>query len=151
MNHKSVNSLRKIKERCFTIFNFMILKYGNKNNFKRFIDVVNETYAKKNLSGMRYIERDLNEWIKGFSNADISELDELLKNKFGTGLDIIEKKNQKIIQKVIKRGKILNEKEYRLIKNREDEIYVDNSKAEEKQQLDRLMEAYEESTSANNV
>ncbi len=144
-----------LRDKCLLFNEFMekkmIISSEIINAFKNSNDLIIKACENRHTKILREGNREVDLQIRELPLYLALELDKLFQEKLGISIDSINKKMEKEIQKVIKRGKILNEEEYRLIKNREDEIYVDNSKAEEKQQLDRLMEAYEESTGANNV
>ena len=147
--------LELLRDKILLFHDFMVEKSNMPNELIKVIkstnELINKLYERKALDLLKGEDHEVDLQIRELPLYLSLELDKLFQEKLGISIDSINKKMEKEIQKVIKRGKILNEKEYRLIKNREDEIYVDNSKAEEKQQLDRLMEAYEESTGANNV
>ncbi len=144
--------LKILRDKCLIFCTFLVQKTGvPKQSFGQTNKLIYKAYKDNDVRALKVTSNDIDNQIRELPLYLSLELDKLFQEKLGISIDSINKKMEKEIQKVIKRGKILNEEEYRLIKNREDEIYVDNSKAEEKQQLDRLMEAYEESTGANNV
>ena len=118
--------------------NFMTSKYGEQG-FSEFILVIQETFRKQNLRGFRYIFKDTNEWANGLPKSDLDELNELLQRKFGENLLKQSQRNLSKINRIVKKGKINNEDEYRLLLSRVDEIFADESKKEEVEMLNKLL------------
>ncbi|UKK54147.1 hypothetical protein [Prevotella sp. E2-28] len=76
------------------------------------------------------------------SQKQMDDLNQLLKEKFSH--NIADKKDIEtdIIQKIIKRGKIRNDREYELVKRREEEVYQDDRQADYADTLRSLMIDY---------
>jgi hypothetical protein len=76
------------------------------------------------------------------SPEQMAGLNQLLKEKFGNNL--AEEKNEELvkIKKIVKQGKIRNDKEFELIKRREEEIWQNNSQIDCSETLRRLMGDY---------
>ena len=73
----------------------------------------------------------------------IEPLNQILKEKFGHNIaDEIDQETT-AIQKIIKCGKIRNDKEFEIVKRREEEIYSDESQNEYAETLRQLMADYE--------
>ncbi len=142
---KQLKELEHIKEWCLTIIDFMTLHYGKSQVFKQYLDIIIDGYQNQNLSGLKYIYRDTNEWAKGISRTDLDELNKLLHDKFGESL--VKKNNENLseIKKVVKKGKISNEDEYRLLLSRVDEIYENKNKEKELEILNKLLADYHKS------
>ncbi len=140
---KQQQELEHIKDWCITIIDFIIKKGGVPIVMTEIKRVVNNSYAKKNLRGLRTCSKDLNEWAKGFSDSDVSELNILLTEKCGENLTNETKKTSGKIKQIIKRGKINNENEYRTLLSKVDEIYDDNRKKNEVEALNKLLIEYD--------
>ena len=74
---------------------------------------------------------------------EMDQLNDLLSNKFGHNIRDEQNGKLKKIVRIIKRGHILNDREYELVKQREDEIYADESQKELMLKLQQLMLDYE--------
>ncbi len=73
----------------------------------------------------------------------MNRLNSILQEKVHKSLfDVIKNDNEKI-HRIIKRGHIRNDREYELVKRREDEIYADESQKELMLKLQQLMLDYE--------
>ena len=73
----------------------------------------------------------------------MNELNQLLKARFGHCIVDEIAKDEKIIQGIIARGIIRNDREFELVKRREEEIYDDDSQQEYAEKLCKLMSDYE--------
>ena len=97
------------------------------------------------IRGMRMAFNDTLDMAKDLSYAQKEDLNAILREKFGTDLNEQNNKNYKKIKRVIQRGKIKTDEEYYLLKERIDEIYDDESKREEVEELGTLLLNYENS------
>lgn len=142
LNDRQIKELSQIKEWCLAILNFMISKNGETPGLKMFVEVITDSYQKQNLKGLKYVNKDINEWARGLPLSDVDELNKLLWNRFGEDLSKQTNRNLVKIAQIIKKGKIANEDEYRLLLIRVDEIYKDESKQDELQTLNNLLADY---------
>lgn len=142
LNDRQIKELSQTKEWCLAILNFMISKNGETPGLKMFVEVIIDSYQKQNLKGLKYVNKDINEWARGLPLSDVDELNKLLWNRFGEDLSKQTNRNLVKIAQIIKKGKIANEDEYRLLLIRVDEIYKDESKQDELQTLNNLLADY---------
>jgi cold shock CspA family protein len=143
LNSSQIKELIHIKEWCFTIMDFMISHYEGKDVFVQFSEVIKEGFNKQDLRGMRHVYKDTNEWAKGLPFAHIEELNQILNDKFGEDLKKQTDGDTIKINRIIKKGKINSEDEYRLVLNRVDEIYADDSNKEEVLKLNELLATFQ--------
>lgn len=97
------------------------------------------------IRGMRMAFNDTLDDAKDLSYAQKEELNAILREKLGTDLNEQNNKNYKKIKRVIQRGKIKTDEEYYLLKERIEEIYDDEGKREEVEELETLLLNYENS------
>lgn len=86
-------------------------------------------------------------WMVGdgfLTDTQMDSLNRILLKKFKYNLNDVTKSNIDEIDKIIKCGKIRNDREFELVKNREDEIYADDSKWDYAESLRKLMSDYED-------
>ena len=131
-----------LKEQSLTILNFMIKKNGEMPMFDEFKKVIHETFEKKNIKGLNYLNKDIIEWSKGLSQIDSVSLNELLIKKFGKHLSQSDNKITVEINRIIKRGKINNEKEYNLLLEKVEGIYIDSARNDEVEVINNLLGTY---------
>ncbi|MCQ2320438.1 MAG: hypothetical protein MJZ91_03785 [Bacteroidales bacterium] len=108
------------------------------------IRVLDKAYLEQNLVGLRSSINDYNEDACDLTPSEFEELNAILREKFGEDLVHNRQKDLAKIKRIIKRGKINNEDEFRLLKGRIDEL-LEEEKVEEAQLLDKLMFEFEES------
>jgi hypothetical protein len=145
LSQKSFEELSFLKEWILTITDFLLLKYPKAETPTLMRQIVTETFEKSNLRGMRMVYKDMNELSKGLSSIDLEELNRVLKERFGSDLTVYSNKGLAKIQRIIKRGRVNTDDEFRLLSNRVDEIYADDSKKDEVEVLNKLMGDYENS------
>ena len=138
LTEKQIDELDHLNEWCLSILNYIVITHGENSMFLQYIEVVVEAYQKQKLEVLRRCLKDVNEWAKGLSKSDINELNKLLTIKFGYNLSKPSNKLTAIIQ----RGKINSEDEYRLLLNRIDEIYENETNTKELETLNKLLADY---------
>ncbi|OJV35346.1 MAG: hypothetical protein BGO33_08735 [Bacteroidia bacterium 43-41] len=141
IDQKYLEELTFLKEWNETIINFLILK-SKDNSLDIFHQIITETFNKSDLRGMRMIYKDLNEGANDLPLMELNELNQLLSKKFGRNLTEYNNKNLAKIKRIVKKGNISNEEEYRLILNRVEEIYADDTQKDETKILNMLLTNY---------
>jgi len=139
---KKSKELEYLRDWCLTILDFLISKSGESPIFSQTKEVVTDTFKGKNLRGLRYCKKDINEWAKGLSPSNVSELNSLLDEKFSVNLEKEDDKSAKIIKQILQRGVINNEDEYRLLLTKVDAFCADDSKKDEVEALNKLLTDY---------
>ncbi|MGI6232238.1 MAG: hypothetical protein ACOYJF_05230 [Prevotella sp.] len=74
----------------------------------------------------------------------MNQLNQALTEKFKYNLADADASENVEIQKIIKRGRIRNDSEFKLVKNREEVIYADDSQWNYAETLRKLMSDYED-------
>ena len=134
-----------MKDWCLTIVDFMIGKDGAHFSFTSFKDIINDTYNIQNLrglQGMRCVYSDTNEWARDLLPLEKTELNKILYDKFGEDLSTCSGRDVQKIKRIVRKGKIATENEYRLVQSRVDEIYADTTKKEEIETLNMLLSKF---------
>ena len=70
-----------------------------------------------------------------------------LRQEFGFDLNDFSNRNNRRILNILKRGVIRNEEEYRLVSDKVEEIYADDSQEQLVNQLNELLSAFHDRTS----
>ena len=109
-----MSELDYLRDRSLLIIDFILNKNVGDSMMQQFKSVIQETYAKSNLKGLKTLSRDMNAWAKGLPKKDIKELELLLAEKFGENLSG-DKITHYVIKQVLKNGKIESEESYRVI------------------------------------
>lgn len=142
------NELEYIKDWCITVINFKLEINETPREVKKLYeplknDLISNFNSKdKNIQrGLREAYKSLQEevgyWPINMKNA----LNHILYSKFGE--TIIQDKDKEI-KKVLKRGKINNDDEFRIIDEKVNEICQIDSKSSELEKLNYLLLMYEQ-------
>lgn len=147
---KSVNfknrqvKLNQQKDWCDTVLKYIYSKSNDSYGLDLFSNAINTGYHLRKLSLFKVLISDLLEWVNGLPEDEIQELDQILIKKFGTGIKSHQKKRFKKIQSIVKKGKITNEDECRLVLDYIDQIYADSSKEDELLKLNALLNKFDD-------
>jgi hypothetical protein len=136
-----MNELEYLQDRSLLIIDFILNKNVGNPIVQQFKSVIQETYAKSNLIGLKILSRDINAWAKGLSKKDIKELELLLAEKFGENLSG-DKITHYVIKQVLKNGKIESEESYRVIYEYLQDISATDPFYEKKLELKALIKIY---------
>jgi hypothetical protein len=112
--------------------------------YKSHIEYINKCYENKIWVYFKVIPDDLVSDYNDFNPELQQYLDYHLTQKFGFGLCDLKNKNFKLIKKIRDKSIIKNEDEYRLVMTRIDEIFMDEHKKEELDDLNNLLVAFEQ-------
>ena len=147
-NLKKNSDYSVLRQWCITICDYLLsinsefsnLVYG-KYGVMEVIDNIDKTH---NLIKMKALYKEINILVGEdmLSQKQMDDLNQLLKEKFSHNIADEKDIETDIIQKIIKRGKIRNDREFELVKRREEEIYQDDNQADYAETLRDLMIDY---------
>ena len=140
--------LQYLRDRSLMIIEFILSKNAGNPMMEQFKSVIQETYTKRNLKGLKTLTRDINAWAKGLPQRDIKELELLLAEKFGENLSG-DKITHAVIKQVLKKGKIENEENYRVVYEYLQDITATDPFYEKVNELESLLEIYRKSTKSS--
>lgn len=151
MKNSKIVKLRKnsdlflMKEWCMTIYDFIstfIEESSMTVNF--FQECLLKAEKEKDIRLMKEIYQETIIMVREtFTPELIQKLNTLLKDKYEYAISDEIYKDSLAIKKIIKRGKIRNDREFEIVKRREEEIYDDDSQKEYAESLRKLMAEYE--------
>ena len=99
---------------------------------------------KYKLQARKELLHDTNEWVMESMNQQaLQSLNLKLRQEFGFDLNDFSNRNNRRIQNILKRGVIRNEEEYRLVFDKVEEIYADDSQEQLVDQLNELLAAFD--------
>lgn len=142
LDQKALNELSFMRDWNWVIVDFLV-KNENGEIFKQLYQIISEVFDKKNLRGMRIMYNDNNEMARGLSLNKLTELNHILREKFGFDLDKVHDKVLANINLIVQRGYLNNDDEFRLLFSRVDEIYEGDNNKKEVKILENLMNDYE--------
>lgn len=141
-----LHEIERLKDRYITILDFMSLKYPELKNFSAITrnNLLRQYphYNKNILQGFREGYHDISEMASMLPFDDFMELNKILVEKFGKGLDEINNKTMRLINRVIKRGKIINDEEYRILEDQINKLSQSKSQQSEIEIINKLLTDY---------
>jgi hypothetical protein len=138
----TTNELEYLRDRSLLIIDFLINKNVGDSMMQQFKSVIQETYNKGKLKGLKTLSRDMNAWAKGLPKKDIEELEILLEEKFGENLSG-DKITHTVIKQVLKKGKIESEENFRVVYEYLQDISPTDPFYENTVELENLLETYQ--------
>jgi hypothetical protein len=138
----AMSELEYLRDRSLLIIDFILNKNVGDSMMQQFKSVIQETYVKGNLKGLKTLSRDMNAWAKGLPQKDIKELELLLAEKFGENLSG-DKITHTVIKQVLKKGKIETQENYRVVYEYLQDISATDPFYENIVELETLLETYQ--------
>jgi hypothetical protein len=134
----------QLRDWCLAILCFISELAPSSPFFAQAQQGIEAAFEKRDVRGLKIAAKDLVEWTRDLPVDQQAKLDQLLVSRFGRGLRTEAEKDQRELQRILRRGTIENEDEFRLLSSRADEIYADKSKAGELEQINRLLVAFQQ-------
>ena len=137
-----------LREWCLEIIRFLQTEFQEEGMFyftNQITSLIENIDKKKSISKMRALYKEINILVgeEMLTSSQMDSLNNILTKKFNHSINDEFDKETKKIEVIINRGKIINNKEFELVKRREEQIYADESQIEYAETLRRLMADYE--------
>ena len=135
-----------LREWCIVVSNFFVSLSSEMNFYGEDTDnIIARIDQKKSLRLMRMLYKETNLMVREMYLPDplMDKLNQILTEKFKYSLVDVAAAEKDEIQKILKRGRIRNDREYELVKNKEDEVYDDDSQFDYAESLRSLLGDYE--------
>lgn len=135
-----------LREWCMTCCDFIVRMYPEMTEFVTGVkNIIMRIDSKQNIRQIRSVANEV-DWLiqDGYlSDSAMDTLNQTLTEKFKDNLIDASTSKKDEIQKILKRGKILNDREYELVKLQEEKIYDDESQFNYAESLRNLLGDYE--------
>ena len=96
------------------------------------------------LQARKELLHDINEWaMESMNQQALQMMNRKLRQEFGFDLNDFSNQNNRRIQNILRRGVIGNEEEYRLVSDKVEEIYADESQDQLVCKLNDLLGAFD--------
>ncbi|MCL4684864.1 hypothetical protein KJ059_08940 [Myxococcota bacterium] len=135
--------MKELRDWCIAILQFMAQVDPSSGVFAHAEQATEAAFQRGDLRGLKMVARDVREWATALSPADQQRLDEVLREQFGRGLTEEAEGLRAEVGRILRRGQIDTQDEYRLLLSRADEIYADPSKQDELKSINELLAGYE--------
>ena len=143
LSPKKIEELLFLKEWNCTVIDYFIKKEADPL-FKQFHQVIIESFNKNNIKGLKTAYTDNNDMARDLPPSDLNELNQILREKFGYDLTKANDQNLAKIKRIVQKGHLKTDDEFRLLLNRVDDIYADDNMKDEVEILNKLMHDYED-------
>ncbi len=148
---KQDSSYSVLREWCLTIYDFYMLTYPDTTT--RFIvnlykQSVKKIDKRRDLKQMKALYAETNKMFREdlLGSEAMKKLNQILKDKFNKDISEEIEKEVDVTREIVRRGHIIDDNEYRLIKQYEDDIHEDDCQADYAETLRQLMSEYEGGT-----
>jgi hypothetical protein len=146
--------LKILRDKCLLFNQFMIEKGGIPSvlaeAYKESNRLIEKAYADGNPKPLKAMNKDIdNQVLKHMPLQMAADFKKIFKEKLGIDFEAVDKVYDKAIEKILKKGKIVNAEEYELILTKVDEIYADPNKEVEVKRLNDLLTAYHQEEHQN--
>ena len=141
---KNTKDIDIVVDWCNTVYDYLLTLDSGYSNLIDYFKHAIETSTKNKMRVIRELYKETNLIVREtLTPEQIASLNMILNEKFCYSIADEIDNDTKQIQIIIKRGKILNDREFELVKNREESIYADESQVEYAEILRSLLVAYE--------
>ena len=124
-----LEELRRLRDRAVLTIDFVRRRSDLGEFGGQMLAVIETTFAKQDLRGLRVLSRDVTELAQGMAPQDVKELESLMARELGVDLPAeAETENQEILA-IASRGRIRNEREHRLVAEYLDRASADSEPA----------------------
>lgn len=135
--------VERLKAWCLAVQEFMFEKHPPPAEAQAVAQAgIAAAIAAGRMRDLRMFARELLDDAKHLPPAEREELDRLLRARLGAGLDAGTGETKGELDRVLRRGRIANEREYRLLLDRAEEIHLDTARNDELSRINELLAAY---------
>lgn len=139
--------LKTLRDKCLLFNQFMSEKGGLPPQlaeaYKESNKLIESAYLEGKKKPLKSMSADIDDQvIRHMPLSMAQELKNLFKEKLNIDYDVVDNARLKVIEKLLKKGKISKPDEYELLLNRVDEIYADTNREDEVKRINELLAAY---------
>jgi CRISPR/Cas system CSM-associated protein Csm2 small subunit len=139
------DEVNRIHRKFMVFYTYLTNKYSTISFYDQMKEVIDDAVAKKNLRGLRAVDKDLSGWLKEMETDDVAQIQILLQQELGEEAFVVEKASLQALNRIVKRGVIKSKAEYEILSQRAEEINGDDSKKDELNTLNLLLVAFHKS------
>jgi hypothetical protein len=107
-------------------------------------EIIDRAYEERALAGLRLARNDFIAMIQACTGQQRRDLDAMLRSQAGISLDELRAKQLERIEKIRRRGRIITEEQYYMVRERIEEVWYDAERSTEFRDLQSLLTDYEE-------
>lgn len=142
------DNFKILRDKCLLFNQFMIDKgYIPRELIEAYQEtnkLIEIAYQERKIKPLKAASKDIDDQVMRHMPLSVAfELKKLFKERLNVDFEAVDEARIKALKKILKKGKISSENEYELVLNRIDEIYADDSKSEEIEELNNLILIYD--------
>jgi Zn-dependent M16 (insulinase) family peptidase len=142
------SELERLRDKCLFYTQFLIQKLSDSPELIKGLEetyrLVEKAYQDEKIKPLKAMSAEIDDQVICHMPLSMAvEFKNLIKEKLKINYDDVDKAHMKVVERILKKEKISNGEEYKLIVNRIDEIFADINKAEELKKLNKLLLEYE--------
>ena len=141
---RNLDDFQALRDWCLTVYDYLVSLHPDfRLETEWYRGVIVKAEKKFELKTLKRVYKETVLLVRETLTPDLLDsLNNLLKDKYGHNIADEKDKETELIQKIIKRGKIRNDREFELVKRREEEVYQDDRQADYAETLRNLMIDY---------
>jgi len=136
---------RRILEWCLTVLDFRIERGDDPQSHitRRMKDSLKRAFDTGNFRGLKLAYGDTTAMIRDMTIHEQREIDNLLREKFGSGLDEVFAESDRKADKILRRGKIKSEEEFYFLREYFESIWEDDKHRERAALIDEMLAEFD--------
>jgi hypothetical protein len=142
LNANQIQEVRSLRDRCILVLRFLNRRGELGDQFGQFEEVIHRSYENEDLRGLRLLRREFDDWSKDLGAEEQLELETLLRVELGVDVDEEHATDLTQVRQIEARGRIRNEREYRLVQARLEELHASSADTTEAERLAALLASY---------
>jgi hypothetical protein len=132
-----------LKDWCLAIVQFIGSLDAPSKMSDSMNQIIREAHKRGDLRGLRTLSKEVVEWAGGLSRTNQRKLDAVLRLRFGRGLSSHAETKKEEVSGILRRNRIADEHEYRLLESRADDIYASKTNRSELDMINHLLSEYD--------
>lgn len=109
---------------------------------RQYAVLIRESEQAVRVGALKTLQRDLKEWVRGMSAAEQQIIEDALRARLGVELSHENAKDERVVERVLERGAIETDVEYRLLHQWVDRALEDGNPREQIEKADALLTAF---------
>lgn len=142
LNGTQMQELNALHDRCVLVLQFLNRRGELGDLARQFSEVIQQSHEAQDLRGLRILWKDLDDWSKDLTNDEQLELETLLRVRLQVDSDKERAAELATVREIEGRGQIRNEREYRLVQARVDELLSSHTSSADATRLQALLAEY---------
>jgi hypothetical protein len=142
LSESQMQELNALRDKCVLVLQFLNRRGELGDLARQFSEVIQQSFEANDLRGLRILWKDLSDWSKDLSSDQQLELETLLRVQLHVDSDDERTADVAMVREIQERGRIRNEREYRLVQARVEELRTSQNSVTDVAHLQALLAEY---------